>query len=308
VFNAAIVAATTTGILELVLRLFGLTQPVLYEPDEHAGYRLKPNQRVAYLGNAIAIDRWGVRDGRDFDDGAKAMDRLLVLGDSVTWGGIREQQEHLFTSVVGREFLNLEVVNGGVNGYSVAQMAALYTHHLAPLNPDCIVVFAIPRDFTRPPISRLTGEGVGFPQRTPRSAVLEALSLVRYLAAERFDWTWLRPPPAAVPDRPDISMEESLEDNVHALTELMNSVGRDRLLVVLLPTAPGTPDVDKLDRIEEALRHRNVPFEDVADWAALGTDHYADGVHLTTEGHRIVGTALAEILRTRAVAGRMQPS
>ena len=295
-FELGIVAAITLGILEAILRGLGLTHPILYIADEHAGYRLKPDQQVGYLGNTIAINDWGIRDARDLVAGAGGADRILVLGDSVTWGGVRESQQNLFTSVLESNLPGTEVINCGVNGYSVTQMVELYTHHLRPLNPGRILVFAIPRDFTRPAVSRLTGAGVAFPQHAPRSAVLAAMSLARNLAADRWNWAWMRPLPAAIPDDPDATMEDSLERNLNALSGLRAAAGSDRLLVVLLPTAPGSPDVDKMERIEEELRRRNIPFENMADHTTYRAEYFVDGIHLTTEGHRVVGTILADIL------------
>jgi lysophospholipase L1-like esterase len=297
-----VIAAITLGILEAILRMMGLTQPILYANDDHAGYRMKPDQQVTYLGNTIAINRWGARDARDFEANSQGVQRTVVLGDSVTWGGIREKQEHLFTSVLEAALPGSEVINCGVNGYSVTQMVELYEYHLSALKPDRVVLFAIPRDFTRPPISKLTGEGVAFPQHPPRSAVHAAFALVRHLAAERFDWEWLRSPSAAAPEDATATAEDSFARNLDSLTKLLETAGRERLLVVLLPTLPGSPDADKMDRFVAELRNRDVPFENLADRATLRPEDFVDGVHLTTDGHRIVGTALAEILGTREVA------
>ncbi len=291
-----IILAITLVILEVLLRFLGLTHPVLYEADANAGYRLKPDQQVNYLGNTIVINHWGVRDSRSFATRAPETKRVLVLGDSVTWGGIREMQENLFTSVAEASLPHTEVINCGINGYSVTQMVKLYRHHLAPLDSDRVVVFAIPRDFTRPPVVQLTGSGIAFPQRVPQSAVLAAFSLARYFASERLGCTWLRAGPAAVPVAADIDKGDALTVNLDSVNELVQSVGSDRFQVVLLPTAPGTPDADRIGAIEEQLRKRDIPVRNLAGQISIGSGFYVDGVHLTAEGHEQVGKALATIL------------
>lgn len=281
-------------ILEILLRSLGLANPVLYVTDEHAGYRLRPGQHVSYLGNTITINRWGVRDTREFT--AKTMGRALVLGDSVTWGGVRVRQENLFTTVAETNLPDTEVINCGVNGYSISQMTELYKHHLAPLDPDAVVVFAIPRDFTRPPLARLTGVGAAFPQESPRSAILAALTIVRELAADRFDVEWLRAEPAALPDSIPDAVTDAVEFHMESLVELAANLDGVSLVIVLLPTAAGTPDADVVGFIEGVLRNRNLPFVNLADRMTIEPKLFIDGVHLTTAGHERVGRAFANVL------------
>lgn len=296
----AFILAITLVILEILLRSLGLANPVLYVADEHAGYRLKPGQQVSCLGNTIVINRWGVRDSRDFAAKSSDMRRVVVLGDSVTWGGIRVRQEALFTSIAESNLPNTEVVNCGVNGYSITQMTELYQHHLAPLEPDLVVLFAIPRDFTRPPLARLTGVGAAFPQEPPRSAILAAFSIVRELAADRFEWDWLRAGPAALPDSIPDTVTDAVDLHAESVSELAANLHGVSLVIVLLPTAAGTPDADAVGHIEEALRNRTLSFVNLADRMPIEPELFVDGVHLTTPGHELVGRALADVLASAA--------
>ncbi|GMV90849.1 MAG: hypothetical protein AMXMBFR82_06270 [Candidatus Hydrogenedentota bacterium] len=292
--ETAAILLVTLLLLEGVLRVMGLADPVLYTADEHAGYRLQPDQHVSILGNEIAINRWGVREPRALETKNPDTPRILVLGDSVTWGGIREKQENLFTSVAESRLEGTEVINCGVNGYSVTQMVAMYRHHLTLLNPDFVVFFAIPRDFTRPPVVRLTGTGVAFPEEPPRSALLAAANLARFTAAHRYGWKWLQPRPDVLPERQ--STGDALEENVASVVALAAEIPAGSILVVLMPTAEGTKDADRIGDIEKALDADEVSFVNLADRIEITPDLYLDGVHLKTEGHRRVGTALAEII------------
>ncbi|MCL4695016.1 MAG: hypothetical protein KJ060_21200 [Candidatus Hydrogenedentes bacterium] len=294
--ETAVILLVTLLLLEGVLRFLGLADPVLYTADETAGYRLKPDQHVTILSNEITINRWGVRDPRTLEGKDSGTRRVLVLGDSVTWGGIREKEANLFTTVAESRLKDTEVINCGVNGYSVTQMVALY-HHLTLLNPDFVVVFAIPRDFTRPPVVRLTGTGVAFPDEPPRSALLAAANLARFTAAHRYGWKWLQPGPDVLPERQ--STGDTLDENVASVVALAAERPAGTILVVLMPTAEGTKDADRIGDIEKALEADEVSFVNLADHVEISPDLYLDGVHLTTEGHRRAGTTLAEILAPR---------
>lgn len=295
-----LILVITLLLLEAALRFLGLANPVLYTPDDATGYRLRPNQHLSYLGNPITINQWGVRDARALDVKDLLIRRVLVLGDSVTWGGVRESQEALFTSVAENALPRTEVINCGVNGFSVSQMVETYRHHLAELESNTIVVFAIPRDFTRPPRVRLTGNSVAFPQTRPVSAVLTAMSLARYLAAQRLQWEWLRPESDTQPVDA-MSATEAIAANVQSLVALKRDVPDRNLLIVLFPTAAGTIDADKLEPISEALAQNDLDFINLAERMAIPPSFYVDGVHLSTEGHRQIGTALAELLNPKAL-------
>ncbi len=295
--EVAVILLVTLLLLEGVLRFLGLADPVLYAADEHAGYRLKPDQHVTILGNELTVNRWGVRDPRALETKNPDTRRILVLGDSVTWGGIREKQENIFTTVAESQLKDAEVINCGVNGYSVAQMIALYRYHLNSLAPDLVVVFAIPRDFTRPPVVRLTGTGVAFPEESPSSAIIVAANLARFTVAHRYGWDWLQPGPDVLPE-PQFK-GDALGENVASVVALAAERPAGSVLLVLMPTAEGTKDADRIGEIEQALEAKEVPFANLADRIETTSDLYLDGVHLTTEGHRRVGTALAEMLAPR---------
>lgn len=302
---AVAVGVVTLVLLEAVLRLFGLASPIVYERDAAAGFRLKPNQHVRYLGNIITINGWGVRDPRPLD--AKQQEgvrRIVVLGDSVTWGGIRERQERLFTSVLERALSSVEVVNAGVNGYSVARMVSMYEAHLKALEPDIIVVYAIAGDFVRPVRLELTGDSVAFPERRPRCAVVAALRLAQVLAHARFGWAWLEPPEAAVVPAESVADDaENLRRNLGALRAFSDSLAPPtRLLVVLAATRTDEDESSIFAEVSEALEKRGIEWVRLDSLLPPSPHLFVDGVHLSTEGHRLVGQALAAYLSASGAA------
>lgn len=299
---------TTLILFEIVLRIFGLTDPVLYEADAGAGYRLQPRQHVSYLSTDITINPWGIRDPREFDGPPPpGTRRILVLGDSVTWGGMGIDQADLFTARLEHELRTLghsvEVLNAGVNGYSVSQMAALYETHLAALEPELILVYAIPRDFLRPPRVELVRNSVAFPMRRPGFALPVALDLARVTLHNRLGWGWLDGGPITRPGAGQYDEREALRDNIAAYQRLARSSGgRARLL--LAPTRACAGD----EELEQALQDAGVPYERVGervtlpDWD-LG---FADEVHLSRLGHNAVGPAIAEILVSMSMPPKLE--
>jgi hypothetical protein len=287
-----VIAAISLALLEIALRMLGLTGLVLYEEDPAAGFRLKPNQQVKCLGNTITINRWGVRDARPFDAKPPGVRRILVLGDSVTWGGIRERQENLFTHVLEEQLEDTEVVNAGVNGYSTAQMAALYETHLSELSPDLVLLYAIPGDFTRSPHKQLKRNSLAFPMREPRLAIPTAVTVARLALHQRLGWKWLRMAPAAAPLE-ELMPQECFERNVAAVGALAESLGgAERLLVVLSPTLDG----DDPDDTAVALQGLGIRCIVLSEHAVPAADWFVDSAHLSTKGHGEVGRFLASLL------------
>ncbi|MBN2311932.1 MAG: SGNH/GDSL hydrolase family protein [Candidatus Hydrogenedentes bacterium] len=301
--SAAVIALTTLILLEAALRALGLARPVLYEADPDAGFRLKPDQCVRYLGNTIEINRWGVRDPRPLATKRDGVRRILVLGDSVTWGGIRLRQEHLFTSVIEGRLDGVEVVNAGVNGYSPTQMVALFRRHLRGLEPDLVLVYTIPGDFTRPPVVRLTGNSLAYPLRRPRLALGAACGLVRMMAYRRLGWDWLETGPVAEPVE-SLAEAERVARNTDALTALAAELrGKAGLLVVVSPTPPSPLNRPLPAGVAEALEQGGIRWIDLGAQVAPAPELFVDHVHLAAAGHARVAEALAPIL-----AGEGQPA
>lgn len=290
--NGIIIAVTTLLLLEVILRVMGIANPLLYNVDPNVGYRIKPNQEISYFRNPITINAYGVRDPRPLTTRDPGKKRVLCLGDSVTWGGIYERQENLFTSIAERRLGDIEVINAGVNGYSARQMAELYKNFLAELNPDLILVCALVRDFERPPRSKLTGSGVAFPTQKPLSAIVEALRICQLTAYERWDLDWLEPASAA---EPDWTEQETYEQtNTQSIMALAETIGNARkLVVVFLPIESG----ERLRIRRNFGRNLQNNGVEVARLPVeLNHEDYVDGVHLSTSGHQKAGDALAVII------------
>ena len=126
----------------------------IFEYDADRVYRLKPSFRGEMKEQAIATNSFGHRDTEI--PIAKAPDtlRVVLIGDSVTFGP-RVNPEHTFGEVLedqlnsARAPQRVDVINAGVPGYSAFQ--EYYQLEAAlELEPDLIVLQAIPNDVTEP--------------------------------------------------------------------------------------------------------------------------------------------------------------
>jgi len=291
--NASLIAFGTLLALEIALRTVGMADPVLYVSDASCGYRHKPEQRIRFLGNTIAINRLGLRDARGFESKREGISRVLVLGDSVAWGGVTLRDDKLFASLLERGLLETEVVNAGVNGYSIQQMVALYESRLKVLAPDVIVVYCIIGDFLRPPITDLAGNSAAFPTKGPWLAIGRSLAIARTQIAAKTGWAWPRPYIATVSRDGDHPMEERIAANCEALVRLRDAMTPEqRLLVVMSPQIQNAVDTETSGRILNLLREQKFDIIDLQNEVAPIPAMFVDGTHLSAQGHAWVAERL----------------
>ncbi len=295
ILRAVVMAVSALVLLELVLRILHAAPEVVYEKDAEAGFRLKPNQDARFFGNPIRINAWGVRDLRPLDVKPEGVRRILVLGDSVTWGGIQSRREDLYTTHLESALDHAEVVNAGVNGYSVAQMAALYRGRLEGLEPDLVVLYVIPDDFTRAPSMRLTGNSIAYPLRRPRFQLPTALAMVPLTVFKLTGWGWLEPGPDALPTE-EWTDAEVLRANIDAAVSLASELGPNRLVVAVSPWLPSPLNPPLPPEAADAFDAAGVHWISLNEVTAPSEDWFMDHIHLSPKGHAAIAGALAKHL------------
>ena len=294
-------AACAVVVVEAALHVLHAVPEVVYEENPEVGFRLKPNQDTRFFGNRIRINRWGLRDPRPLDNKPDGVRRVLVLGDSVTWGGIQAQQEDLFTTRLEKALDNVEVVNAGVNGYSVAQMTALYRTRLEGLDPDLVVLFVIPGDFTRAPSTRLIRDSVAYPLSKPRFQLPTALAMVPLTVFKLTGWGWLEPKPDAVPAR-DWTDEEAVRANIDAAVSLATDLGCERVTVVVSPWLASPVNPPLPEEVAAAFNTAGVRWIDLNAVTRPEPDWFIDHIHLSPKGHAAVADTLAKHLPRRGTS------
>ena len=111
-----IVLATT--ITELYLGYVGLGDPIRYDSNYIYGYAPKENQKKQRLkGSIVSINDVGLRSNYNWKNTNK--DKIIFLGDSITYGGSYIDDKETFSYLVCKELKNYLCGNAGVNAYSI---------------------------------------------------------------------------------------------------------------------------------------------------------------------------------------------
>jgi lysophospholipase L1-like esterase len=135
-------------VLEMSLRVAGYGDVEIYQPDPLLYWKLKPNQNcyTKVDHKPVHVNTHGTR-GLDFQTVKPANTiRILSLGDSKTFGwGLTEAEtysglvEGMLQQKVGTG-KKVEVINGGVNAWSYAQMHAYFREYGLKYNPDIVIL------------------------------------------------------------------------------------------------------------------------------------------------------------------------
>jgi hypothetical protein len=286
--------------LEYYLRSDGFGYPPLYESDPAVGYLLKPSQSLTRTnGCRVIINGLGMRSPGTTRNKPKGVSRVLVLGDSVPYGGSYIDQDDIFTSVAER-LLNsdgkrYEVLNAGVNALGPRNISA-YVRTRGVYQSDMVIIYFpwgnLRRGWTNFYI-------VPFWSNSPRWALAEYFRQGCWMIFGRLSQRWK--------DLNAFKNDRNLELNLKALQEVRGYC--DKLdTPVYFFWSPGLSnfyqETDKLDNDRKAFRER-FPREVRVDMkpilAAAGDPRklYKDSVHYSREGHLVVGRYLAAFISTR---------
>ncbi|MCK4577979.1 MAG: hypothetical protein KAU50_04270 [Candidatus Marinimicrobia bacterium] len=112
-------------IAELIFRFgLGLGNPVLYNSNPIYGYRPIPNQETTRFRNTrLKFNNLGLRADDDWD--ANIENKVLFIGNSVTYGGSYIANNELFTHLAVEGITGYMSGNAGVNGWGVENMYGL---------------------------------------------------------------------------------------------------------------------------------------------------------------------------------------
>jgi hypothetical protein len=155
-----ILSLSLTALLgEGVLRLLGYGNAIRFEYVSQLGWVHEPNRHASTLGRPVRINEHGLRGGPLAPRKPRNGYRLMVIGDSFTFGyGVDEDSTYgaALERAVARQLpcRSVELINGGVNGYNTRQEADLLRLIGVPLQPDLVVVGLTPNDIMAAPEAR----------------------------------------------------------------------------------------------------------------------------------------------------------
>jgi len=332
----AVAIASLVSLLlgEAALRLVGV-KPLYVNPEQgtfwqyhsRLGWHHRPGQSGRFskeqFDTRVEINQHGLRD-RDYpQQRVEGMERVLVLGDSFTWGfGV--EQEQIFTEVIEKSRQDLEVINAGVSGYSPDQELIWLREQGMRFQPDLVLLVLSGNDVWGnhqdvisfvygKPRYRLDANGVleleNVPVPKPRGSVslrhwLRQRSSIAQLlisALERWRYRMTEPEQetpasesAGKSDRKPFSLTLALIREI----EQVASAGGARLAIVTnsIYWAPW-PDGDYVDFIDQ-LRLAGYPVLDIDSLPGYEKSRLqiTGDRHWNVEGHQLVGRAIREWL------------
>ena len=305
-----------------MLRLFGLASPILNRLDPVLGYEPMPSQVSSRLGVEVQINDAGLRDDEDLAALLGAGDRILVVGNSVTYGSSLVSQDELFTEVAERELRSghpgIKVLNGGVPGYSVTQIVRRAPRLIARTKPRYLVLYFIRNDFHRPPIRFPPEDSPQHPQRPPPLALVVFTYLSVAFVDSRYRISQRLPVLNAILPRgprstvPPYDTSRVLDLHVEAIEQFLRTVwdtgGRRRsdVIAFISPTrrdveddrrAPNRDLVLRLEALAIQAHDLQADFHGLLAGHDLG-EYYHDEIHYRAAGNAVAGRVLAGYLRS----------
>jgi hypothetical protein len=285
--------------IEIFLRNKGYGTPPLYVFDPQIGYCIKSNQDVGRIGGSrVFINSLGMRSTEIPRSKIEGTFRVLVLGDSVPYGGSYIDQEDIFCSVaqvnLQRDNENWEILNAGVNAYG-PQNVLRYVESKGLFDADLVIVYLpwgdLYRDFANFYIVPFWSNSSGYAlEECFRHAVWACFGML----ASRWKST------AA------FNADRALDINISAL-ERVQAICQDSGVPVYFFWSPcqsvghgklAEPDKNELKLVSERLPKECTVFvEELFQNRSDIKELYVDACHYSTKGHRIVGQYLAEFIR-----------
>jgi lysophospholipase L1-like esterase len=172
---------------EATVRWFHLEKQLLFDLDDELYWRFRPTQTgFVWMGNASfrspdsRINNIGTR-GADVRPEKNGVPRVLMLGDSYTFGsGVRDDET--FSAVLqGAVGGTAEVVNAGVPGYGIFQEERLLRRLGPLLRPQLVIVTVPTGDILRQPFDTPAQERAYLETERQRKRMRDVSELAAFL-------------------------------------------------------------------------------------------------------------------------------
>lgn len=137
----------SAGLEFIAHKFLGLGNVIVYEVSPIYGYRPQANQILSRGHHHVQINNLGLRAEEDWDPNIKH-NKVLFLGDSVTYGGSYIDNKQLFSYLAVKPFAEFYAGNAGVNAWGVLNVHAL-VKETKFLPADTVVSMFPEGDFVR---------------------------------------------------------------------------------------------------------------------------------------------------------------
>ncbi len=309
-------------------------EPTVFIPDSELIYRLNPIHPDSLGGFRGGLDENPA--GAELDS-SPGNDLLVVcMGGSTTYGhGVEVEQAWpaFLSKALAERGLEARVVNAAVPGHGTGQHLTRYPREIAPLMPDLVVIYAgwnrtgaafDPEEWVPPGLAR---PGDGMIEKLLKALGQHSL-LVRKVAHRVYSRKLAAEDPKWSPDPLRVDYREQLERLVRMISEEGTKVA---LVVYPAFLYPGIPDSEievfagqffngrSYDpRMQEEVQSKHTAIRETAvatgAWLVDVSNELAtirgearhrlflDELHMSVEGNRVTGAAIAEALAPRIEA------
>jgi hypothetical protein len=285
---------------EAILRFaFGLGNPVLITPDVACSYILKPDQDVRRFFVRTHINHYGMRSDEVPATHQNGTLRLLFVGDSLTYGTTRLDQNEIFTEVLHRELpaiahQPIEVLNASAGAWAPSNELS-YLQSRGIFQSEIVLLVLNDGDLTQP---RATLADVvdNLPQQRPLTAIGELYT--RYILPRIARTTGN----VDAGDTAAVDSNDRMQENLAILDKFEALVAAQgaRLMILYIPFRKDIPDTSKA--AAEALHgwssaHHLAMFDLTSVEATYSPKEISldGGIHLNARGHLVVARAIEQL-------------
>ncbi|MBI5249954.1 MAG: hypothetical protein HY912_10715 [Desulfomonile tiedjei] len=293
--------AVSLVLAETLLRSWGYGNPPLYEYNPAVGFLLKPNQQLERSGGTkIHINNLGMRSEDTSPEKPDGVYRVLVVGDSVPYGGSYIDQEETFSYVAERllnqEGKRFQILNAGVNALG-PQNIRRFLETRGTYSADLVIVYFpwgnLRRDFSNYYI-------VPFWSNAPGCAIAEFMRHAVWMYFGKLSQSWK--------EITNFDNEFVLTQNLEALKAVKDLCDRRRTPVFFFwspdPNIIAGTVVDKLVYDKKRL-WKALPEDVLIDLGPQFAKHtnvaslFVDACHYARSGHQFAGEILRDFIKTR---------
>ncbi len=272
-------------------KFMGLGDPILYDSSPFYGFRPLPGRTYTrFHGKEIKFNNLGIRANEDWHGNIN--NKILFLGDSVTYGGSYVSNQELFSSLAVKDFPGWQSGNAGVNAWGVENIYGLVVE--TNFTPAKVYVTTLPeRDFER---GFTEIKGLPFFNISPQYAFKE---LWLYFCCAQNDKRYTGWQVYATPAERNYVIEKAVGklkkmdaflrnkgfQHFIFITPSKNQVlgiaGKDALIAHLLTEYKLKP-IYISDKLRSKLNTENI---------------FLDDIHLAKKGHEVWGAVIKEEIR-----------
>ena len=307
----AVIAGLLT-VLEVLLRVLGFGNPLIYIADAECGYLLAPSQKVRRLRNRIEINQYSMRAGAIDPLPNPSTLRVLLLGDSVANGGWWTDQTNTISEIMTRQlrlqlpnlatnsqlhskvkYSECEVLNASANSWGPRNQLA-YIKRFGFFGAKVLVLLLNTDDlFASAPNSAVVGRDRSYPDRQPVLATVELLS--RYLLPRTLSQSV-----ASAAESGDI-----VGLNLEAIRQINTEAAKANIQFLLSLTPkrhefgePGPRDWEvkarlRLAEFVESEKITYIDFLPIFNSATELPNLYRDSIHLSPQGNQLVSQTIS---------------